>query len=283
MTDAVKQPDSSLVTRARSAMFLAPPVLILIFFGGGGFTIMLSAVAAIGVYEWVKMVMTGRENTPPQLVHLSAGVAALGTVTAGMVGNPVAALLFLCVLSFVVFSYNFSKNGPSLKYALIGMFYISFAAQIMIWLRNGTDHGLYNILTLLFIVWASDIAAYFSGRAIGGPKLAPSISPKKTWAGFWGSSIGAGVVAAAFACPWVLSWGKVETLGGMGVIGYFTMGFVLAMFGQAGDLLISVFKRHFGIKDTGAVIPGHGGILDRVDALILVALIFGSIAFLTGA
>ena len=148
---------------------------------------------------------------------------------------------------------------------------------MMIWLRNGTAYGFYNMLTLLLLVWSSDSFAYFTGRAIGGPKLAPKISPKKTWAGFWGSSVGAGVVLAGLACPWVLAQFDIETIGHLSWAGYAALGFVLAMAGQAGDLFISIFKRHYGVKDTGSLIPGHGGILDRIDALLLVALLFGAI------
>lgn len=161
---------------------------------------------------------------------------------------------------------------------LLGMVYIGLSCAVMIWLRNDTAHGFYHMLTLLCIIWASDVSAYFSGRAIGGPKLAPAISPKKTWAGFWGSSIGAGIVAAILASPFVLNTFGVATIGGLSWMGYGLMGFVLAMFGQAGDLSISIIKRRYGVKDTGAIIPGHGGVLDRIDALLLVALIFGALA-----
>jgi phosphatidate cytidylyltransferase len=164
-----------------------------------------------------------------------------------------------------------------IPFTIFGIAYISLSCALMAWLRTGTTYGLYNMLTLLLIVWASDISAYFTGRAIGGPKLAPKISPKKTWAGFIGSSIGAGIVAAGVACPALLAKFNIATVGHLPAAAYGAIGFILAMFGQAGDLFISVFKRRYGVKDTGTIIPGHGGVLDRIDALLLVALIFGLI------
>lgn len=169
------------------------------------------------------------------------------------------------------------ENKYRIPFMVFGIAYIGISCGLMAWLRVGTAYGLYNMLTLLLIVWASDISAYFSGRAIGGPKLAPKISPKKTWAGFIGSSVGAGLVAAGLACPALLAKFNIATVGHLSAFAYGVIGFVLAMFGQAGDLIISVFKRRYGVKDTGAVIPGHGGVLDRIDALLLVALIFGSL------
>ncbi|MFH1158141.1 MAG: phosphatidate cytidylyltransferase [Pseudomonadota bacterium] len=167
-------------------------------------------------------------------------------------------------------------------FLLSGCAYISLSIGSMVWLRNDTTQGLHTMLMLLLVVWASDTFAYFTGKAIGGPKLAPKISPNKTWSGFIGSSVGAGIVAAAFWHPWVLSKFHIITIGDQSGTGYyyFAMGFVLGMFGQAGDLLKSVFKRRYGLKDTGTLIPGHGGILDRIDALLMVSLIFGMLAFL---
>jgi len=273
-----QKPDSSLKTRLKSALIFAPIVLILIYFGGGAFALMMAAGAAVAVNEWARMTMTGKDH-PAFLIQLATGLAGLGVLSAGMVSNPVTALCFLLALCFLIFACNFSQGGPSLKLMLGGLVYIGFSFDIMIWLRSGSSgQGLYDFMTLLLIVWASDIAAYFSGKTIGGPKLAPKISPKKTWAGFIGSSVGAGLVAAALACPMFVYKISVDTIGGMGPLGYAVMGAILAMFGQGGDLLVSLFKRHFGVKDTGTLIPGHGGILDRIDALLLVAYIFGCLA-----
>ncbi len=280
--DTPKPPDSSFQTRVKSALILAPIVLLLLYMGGRGFAFMMAAAGAIAAYEWAKMILTG-QTCPKNLLHVVASVAGFGVISAAMIGNPLGALIFLMALLFTVFAYNFSQNGPALKKVLSGVIYIGFSCQIMIWLRNFTDNGLYNMLTLLFIVWASDIFAYFSGKSIGGPKLAPSISPKKTWAGLIGGSVGAGVIAGAMASPWLLDLTGAATIGGMGMIGYFILGFVLSVVGQAGDLLISIFKRHYGVKDTGTIIPGHGGILDRIDALLLVAIVFGAIARVLGA
>jgi phosphatidate cytidylyltransferase len=212
----------------------------------------------------------------------SALIFGAVVLTALYFGGIVFTLLMAAAIATGVYEWgrmvlNDKKYRTSLM--IFGMAYIGLSIGMMIWLRNYSVHGLYNMLTLLLIVWASDVSAYFSGRAIGGPKLAPVISPKKTWAGFFGSSIGAGIVTASLACPALLAKFNVETIGHMSWAGYAAMGFVLAMFGQAGDLFISVFKRRYGVKDTGAIMPGHGGILDRIDALLLVALIFGLLAY----
>jgi phosphatidate cytidylyltransferase len=276
----ISEPGSGLKTRAVSAAILGAVFLTLLYFGGGAYALLLSAASAVSAYEWGRMTTAKDPAYPKGLAYLSAIVAFLGTVATGMVDNPVIALWFIFALCFLVYALSFAQKGPSVKIQVAGIIYISFAFGVMIWLRNGASHGLYHTLTLMLIVWGSDIAAYFTGRTLGGPKLAPSISPKKTWSGFIGSSLGAGALAGALACPWVVAKLGVTTIGGMGSVGYFILGFILAMFGQAGDLLISVFKRHYEVKDTGTLIPGHGGVLDRADALIFVALFFSSLVMI---
>lgn len=206
------------------------------------------------------------------------GFLVLGLLYAG--GIPFALLMGAATVIGVyewLQMMRHEKKSLRVPFTLFGLAYIGFSCGAMIWLRGDTAQGLHNMLTLLCIVWASDISAYFSGRAIGGPKLAPAISPKKTWAGFVGSSVGAGLVAAGLASAAVTGWLGAATVGGLSPAAYGAIGFILAMFGQAGDLFISIFKRRYGVKDTGTIMPGHGGVLDRIDALMLVALIFAGI------
>jgi phosphatidate cytidylyltransferase len=283
-----KKLDHSLRTRVKSAALFAPPVLFVLWWGGYPFTLMMALGAMTAAFEWSRMVMTGK-RPPRQLTRLAAGICGLSVLSAGLntdnmghVKSPIMAFCFLLALCFLLFAYNFSRRGPALRELMLGVVYVGFSMQVMIWLRNShpDPDGLDAMLTLLLIIWASDSSAYFAGKAIGGPKLAPKISPKKTWAGFLGSSVGAGAVASALACP--LFTGKFHTVGGLGTGAYFALGFLLGAVGQMGDLFKSIFKRRYGLKDMGTLIPGHGGLLDRIDALLAAALAFGMIAMAVG-
>lgn len=153
-----------------------------------------------------------------------------------------------------------------------------FAAFIYLRLYNG-DYGTGLTLALLFCVWASDIGAYFAGKTIGGPKMAPAISPNKTWAGLIGgivSSIGIFFAYVYWIGPYLggLISSDLNLSGGFTVLSIVIIGVVIAVFGQIGDLLISKQKRKVGVKDTGVLIPGHGGLLDRIDALLLCAPVY---------
>lgn len=276
--DQVKKPDSSLQTRLKSALILAPVVLFVIWFGGWLFTLMMGAAAAIAVHEWGRMV-SRKASYARGLVETAAVLAAIAVMVAHLVGALIPALIFSLALCFVIYAYNYAQEGPRIRLLLAGVIYIVWSIAIMVWLRTVFPNGLFHFMTLLLVVWASDSCAYAAGRLLGGPKLAPRISPKKTWSGFLGSSLGAGLVAALLVAPF--AWPHLA-LGGLGMTAYFVIGFVLAMVGQAGDLIVSLFKRRFDVKDTGALIPGHGGILDRIDALLLVAIVFGGMAFFFG-
>lgn len=184
------------------------------------------------------------------------------------------------ILAFVLSVFelrNMAKNlTPRIAYMLIGGLYFLLSFALFDLLRDGTS-GLYLTVTLMVVIWASDTVAYIFGRLIGGPKMAPAISPNKTWAGMAGSMVGA---ASAFTLmllypekmPAMISEG-ISAVGTPVALLIF-YGAVLGVIGQIGDLLESWIKRKAGFKDSGSLIPGHGGILDRIDALLLVIPFF---------
>jgi phosphatidate cytidylyltransferase len=157
-----------------------------------------------------------------------------------------------------------------------GGLWLACAAGALVWLRLDPVVGLANLLFILLVVWASDIGAYIVGRAIGGPRLAPAISPGKTWSGAFGGLAAAclaGVAMAVFAHVDGLA-GRGWHAGGVAVL--------LGMVAQGGDLAESWFKRRAGVKDSSQLIPGHGGLLDRLDALLAVAPVAGLLAWFLG-
>lgn len=166
----------------------------------------------------------------------------------------------------------------AMPWKIAGLAYVGIPCATLIWLRgsqfsDAPDGGLLIVLYLMFVVWATDIGAYFAGRKIGGPKLAPNISPKKTWAGLAGGMLAAGVVGgiAATFTPYPFSF-----------VGCTLIAVVLAVVSQMGDLFESWLKRRVGVKDSGTLIPGHGGLLDRVDGLIVAAPVLGLLVALSG-
>jgi phosphatidate cytidylyltransferase len=154
-----------------------------------------------------------------------------------------------------------------------GLPYLGLAAVALPWLRADPAVGLRNTLFVLVVVWASDIGAYMVGRLVGGPKLAPMISPGKTWSGAVGGLVSAVLGSAVVANCVVAEFSAFHVIG---------PAIVLGVISQAGDLLESVLKRHFGVKDSGRIIPGHGGLLDRLDALLAVAPVAALLALTVG-
>jgi len=142
-----------------------------------------------------------------------------------------------------------------------GALYILAPCLSLVWLRGDPAIGRETVFWMFVLVWAADIGAYAFGRMIGGPRLAPAISPKKTWAGFIGGISCAGVTGAVTAIM----------LGKGSIIPLAVVSLALGAVSQGGDLLESWIKRHFKVKDAGNIIPGHGGVLDRVDGLLAVA------------
>jgi len=155
------------------------------------------------------------------------------------------------------------------KWRYLGVPYVGLPALALVLLRDDPDYGFAAVLWVFLIVWAADTLAYFAGRVIGGPKLAPRISPKKTWAGLGGAVLGSALVSIIFAYVAPLN----------GVLALAVLAGCLAVVEQAGDLFESSLKRFHGVKDSGSLIPGHGGIIDRVDGLVAVAVVAALVGF----
>lgn len=152
-----------------------------------------------------------------------------------------------------------TRNRP--VWWLVGLLYLVPPCIALVWLRQQPEHGRHIVFWLFCVVWATDTGAYFAGRGIGGPKLIPSISPNKTWAGLLGGMVAAAIVGGLVgAINPVLPAFALAGLAG-----------VVAVVSQAGDFTESAMKRAFGVKDASQIIPGHGGVLDRLDGLLFAA------------
>jgi len=172
-----------------------------------------------------------------------------------------AALALALVLAVVPWAGSARVTGADRRIAAFGVPYVGASCVALTWLRSDPGVGMLLILFLLLTVWANDIGAFVVGRGLGGPRLAPSISPAKTWAGFWGGITAAGLVGGLVAL----------VAGAQAPLAAVVLGAVLAVVGQGGDLFESAIKRRYKVKDSGQLIPGHGGLLDRIDGLVAAA------------
>ncbi len=245
--------------RILSAAVLAPVVLACVWFGGVAFVVLMAVVGVLMAREWAFLVFGDTPGTIWRFLF-QAAVAVLCMVLAWTMSVSAAAgVLAMGLLLATVHDLNWTHRTGWMAF---GIGYISLPLIAMVLLRENQPHGFLAILWVLLVVWMTDTAAYFVGRAVGGPKLAPRISPKKTWAGLVGGMVGGGITAYLIAIV-------AELPSPLPVA---TLGVVAAVVGQGGDMLESGIKRRFGVKDTGNLIPGHGGMLDRADAVMTVVV-----------
>ncbi len=193
------------------------------------------------------------------------------------------AFLFMMLMALTLSCaewWDMAKRSPARWVnAAAGIIYIVLCMAAFVYLREYYANGTGLALALLLCIWASDSGAYFTGKAIGGPKMAPKISPNKTWAGLIGGMVSSAVVFALYVFiigPFFsdISGMNLSASAGISHIAALLIGASITISGQAGDLLISMQKRAVGVKDTGAIIPGHGGILDRIDSVLLAGPVF---------
>ncbi len=254
-----------LALRVVSALVLAPVVLAAAWFGQLWFTCLVGIVMTIAGFEWCRL--TGVVSIPGRALIIGAGPAV--AVIALLVGPMTALAAGVCLAVAAAVAEASGSQAAALR-AGGGVVYLVCPATAMIWLRESSGGEGPVVIWLLLVNWATDSAAYFVGRAIGGPRLAPRLSPKKTWAGLAG-----GVSAAAAVGAGAGGYVSTASLFGLAVLGG-----VLGVVGQVGDLLESAVKRVFGAKDAGHLIPGHGGILDRIDGLMLAAPVLALVVLL---
>jgi phosphatidate cytidylyltransferase len=246
---------SGLWVRVVSAVVLGVPTVAVIVWGRPFLELWLAAFVALMGREWHAL-CGGSGWTPTRLALIAAALGALCLAALDRYGD---ALLLAGFGSLAIYWLARREPGLRASFTAAGVPYIGVSAVALSWLRAGPD-GLANLAWVFLVVWVTDTAAYAAGRSIGGPKLAPRISPQKTWAGALGGLMGAGAVGAGMALA-----ARAPLLGPIAA------SLALSVVSQAGDLAESAVKRRFGVKDSGAIIPGHGGLFDRADALLAAA------------
>jgi len=255
-TERVPPKWQDLGIRTLSAAVLMPVVLVDIWLGGAWYEIFVLLIGVLIAREWVRL---AHEDSDLQLALHVLAVLAAGVLPFGP--GFLAALGLVAIVWAISMALSIAA-GRNAGWAYLGVPYAAAATTALMVLGADPRFGSLAVVWLLAVVWAADSLAYFAGRTIGGPKLAPVLSPKKTWAGL-GGAVAGGILAGIIV-------GAAAGLGSLPVLGL--IGGLLAAIGQAGDLFKSALKRFYGVKDAGRLIPGHGGVLDRVDGLVAAAM-----------
>lgn len=255
-----------------SAIVLVPLALGMTILGGWAFASLMAVLLVLMAAEWrgLARARLGDEHGGALAGGIALAVGLLALLLAAL-GRPAEGAILLLAGAPLAAAAASMLGGPALWTGL-GVLYLGLPLLSLIWLRSIPDIGLALVIWLLVVVWATDTLAYFAGRGIGGPRLAPRISPSKTWSGLCGGILGAGVVGMAAAA--LGSSGRWLYAGGLGAL--------LAVVSQAGDLAESALKRRASVKDSGTLVPGHGGLLDRLDGLLFAAPVFAALGLLLG-
>lgn len=240
------------------------PVAVAIAYAGGWLWATLVTLAAIGLYlEW--LVITGFGTAARVAVP---GVATLAIAGICLAAHRIDAALVVLAVGLVIVTAIAPERR---NWAAAGFLYAAAAEIASVLLRLDPVKGFAALMFVLLIVWVTDSGGYFAGRGIGGPKLWPRVSPKKTWAGAVGGFAASLVVACGFAA---LNQGPIGPL--------LFVSAVLSVVSQLGDLFESAVKRRFGVKDSGHIIPGHGGLMDRLDGFVAAVVVAALLGLLRG-
>jgi phosphatidate cytidylyltransferase len=261
----VKSAASNLTLRIASAIVLMPLAFGTAYYGDGPFALFWAIAAIAVLWEWITLV-AGRGQ---RVMFLTCGSALAMAAVLVWNGRPITASLLVTLGAIIA---AILAPRPHRAWLTAGVCYAGALLLSAVLLRGSDWLGFIALVLLFAVVWTTDIFGYFAGRAFGGPKLMPSVSPKKTWsgaiAGIAGAMIVAMLVAAAF--------------GGLNKIAFACLALLLSVLSQAGDLVESSIKRRFGAKDASGLIPGHGGVMDRLDGFWAAALAACVIGVLRG-
>lgn len=239
---------SNLALRVISAAVLAPLAFLAAYFGGWPFALFWCAAALAVLWEWIALVA----GPSYRLMFFSSGGAIAAAGFVAWLDRPIVALLMigLGALAAAIFAPRERR-----LWVTAGVAYAGAMLLAPMFLRADSTYGFAVVVLLFAIVWTTDVVGYFAGRTFGGPKLLPAVSPKKTWSGAIAGTVAA-VVVALLVTGMFGSFNKVALVG---------IAFLLSVLAQIGDLFESWVKRQFGAKDSGHLIPGHGGVMDRLD------------------
>jgi phosphatidate cytidylyltransferase len=239
---------NNLLLRVMSAAVLAPLALVVAYIGGLPFALFWGIAALLVVWEWMTLVV----GPNYRLLVLSCAAAIAVADFLAWLGRPVTALFLvgLGALAGAIFA-----PGERRLWVMAGTGYAGGMVLAPVFLRADAGFGFVVVVLLFAVVWTTDVLGYFAGLAIGGPKLWPAVSPKKTWSGAIAGTLGAVVVALLVAAQ----FGSFDRIAIIGVA------LLLSVVAQAGDLFESWVKRQFDAKDSSHIIPGHGGVMDRLD------------------
>jgi phosphatidate cytidylyltransferase len=257
--------------RVLSGLVLGGGALGLLWLGGPWAAALIAALAGAMAWEWRSVTAAGG-GAPGIGGALMAAAGAGAVLAAEVAGHAAGAGLLAAGAALVAARDGVAGRRGAALWSLLGLGLVGLAALALHWLRGFPPHGFLSAFWVILVVALSDTGGYFAGRLVGGPKLWPAVSPGKTWAGL------AGGVGLAFFGGGLFSWATTGT--------YFqevcTVSAAAALLAQAGDLGESALKRRFGVKDSGRLIPGHGGALDRFDGLMASTLVAAAITWWRG-
>lgn len=261
------EPQSTeLVQRIAAAAVLIPVALGAVYLGGWAFSLLAALAAALMACEWENV--TGGSRTGRHTV-LNV-VAALISLLAVSMGRVDVALVVIGAGALAAFTIP-RHDGARSWWPALGIIAVALPAVCLVWMRGGVA-GFTVVVWLLVVLWATDSGAYFAGKKFGGARLAPRISPGKTWAGSYGGTTAGALVGVVLAV-------LIQDVSAIRAV---LASVFVSVVGQGGDIAISAVKRRFGVKDMGALIPGHGGVLDRLDSLLFAAVAVSLLAVMGG-